>query len=204
MPNDTNLTGRWSGHYYQHDRACPIAADLVQTGEDLGGSMHDTETDRTSTVFEIAFEAGLPPGADEQIVARLREVYHAAATDPISYVTHLPPDSVLEGWTRGGTVYFLKTYRGSHTGGFQIGDHVVGQEIESHAVHYRGTLRRDGTEIEGKWWIDPSPGDIGRRNEGSFVLRRQTGEAETGTETEAEAGTGAASASSAGERSETA
>jgi hypothetical protein len=65
------------------------------------------------------------------------------------------------------------TYRGIHFGGFQVGDVVVGHRSEDHAVHYRGKLSPRGNEMEGKWWIDPTPESGGRRTEGSFILRRQ-------------------------------
>jgi hypothetical protein len=100
MPSNMNLTGRWDGDYYQHDRPHPILAELVQAGEQLTGSMRDGETDTASSVFDVAFEAGLPPGADEQIVARIREAFPDAPATPIRYVTHLPPESDLVGWVR--------------------------------------------------------------------------------------------------------
>ena len=95
--------------------------------------------------------------------------------NPIRFVTHLPPESVLEGSVRGTTVTFLKTYRGTHFGGYEIGDRLVGHRIESHAVHYSGRVSRDRLEIEGKWWIDSAPESMIRRTEGSFTLRRQVG-----------------------------
>ena len=172
MPRDRDLTGRWDGSYFQHDRHHPIAAELVQVGERLTGSMRDGETDRSSSVFQVAFEAGLPPGADEQIVARLREAFPDEPAAPIRYLSHLPPASALEGWVRGTALYFLKTYQGTHTGGFAVGDRLVGHRIEGHAVHYSGKLSPDGLEIEGRWWIDPLCESGGRRTEGSFALRR--------------------------------
>jgi hypothetical protein len=172
MPSERDLTGRWEGSYCQHDRPHPISAELVQSGEHLSGSMRDGETDNASSVFDMAFEAGLPPGSDEQIVAHLREAFPDAPATPIRYVTHLPPESAMEGWVRGITVYFLKTYRGIHFGGFDMGDRIVGHCTNGHAVHYSGKLSPDGLEIEGRWWIDPPPDSGQRRTEGSFTLRR--------------------------------
>jgi hypothetical protein len=173
MPSVKDLTGRWDGSYFQHDRPHPISAELVQAGEHLTGSMRDGETDTTSSVFDVAFEARLPPGADEQIVARLREAFPDAAATPIRYLTHLPSESALEGWVRGTALDFLKTYQGTHYGGFAVGDRLVGHRTEGHAVHYSGKLSPDGSEIEGRWWIDPPPGSGERRTEGSFTLRRR-------------------------------
>src|SRR4051794_34753277 len=173
MRSDTNLTGRWEGHYYQHDRPSPISAELTQAGEQLTGSMRDGVTDTSSSVFDVAFEAGLPPGADERIVARIREAFPDAPATPIRYLTHLPPGSALEGWVRGDSLYFLKTYRGVHYSGYEIGDRLVGHRTDCHAVHYSGKLSPDGSEIEGRWWIDPPPGSGERRTEGSFTLRRR-------------------------------
>jgi hypothetical protein len=174
-PIGPNLTGTWVGDYYQHSRASPITAELVHSGERLSGSMRDGRTDSTSTVFEVAAEAGLPPGADEQIVARLRELHPDARSSEIRYVTHLPPESALEGWVRGPEVYFLKTYRGDHFSGYKIGDRLVGRQVASHAVQYRGKLSPDGAEIEGRWWIEPDPETGSTRTEGDFSLRRLPG-----------------------------
>jgi hypothetical protein len=174
-PRVASLTGVWVGSYFQHGRPHPIEAELEQQGERLSGAMRDGETDQTSSVFDIAFEAGLPPGADEQIVAQLREMFPDAPADPIDYVAHLPPESVLEGQVRGQEVTFLKTYRGIHYGGYRVGEVVVGHHVEDHQVHYRGKLGPRGDEIEGKWWIDPRPEPGSRRAEGSFILRRRDG-----------------------------
>jgi hypothetical protein len=174
MSRDMNLTGRWVGEYLQHDRPHPIAAELVQAGEHLTGSMWDGITDGAYSIFEVASQAGLPPGADEQIVARLRTMFPDAPAAPIRYVTHLPPESALEGRVEGSTVYFLKTYQGIHFGGYKIGDVLVGFQSAVHAVSYRGQLSPDGGEIEGRWWIDPAPGPS-HRTEGHFTLRRQEG-----------------------------
>ena len=175
MPKGTSLTGTWGGNYYQHGRPSPIEAELVQEGGRLTGTMWDGQTDKSSSVFEAVAEAGLPPGADEQIEARLRELFPDAPAAPIRYVTHLPPESSLEGWVRGAKLEFLKTYMGEHYGGYEVGDRIVGHVVEDHSVHYGGDLSPDGREIEGRWWIDPPPGSRGRRTEGSFTLRRQTG-----------------------------
>jgi hypothetical protein len=173
MAKDVDLTGRWEGSYYQHDRSHPIAAELVQAGEHLSGSMRDGETDSSRSVFDVAFQAGLPPGADEQIVARLREAFPDAPATPIRFLSHLPPESALEGRVKGRALSFLKTYQGTHYGGFAVGDRLVGHSIEGHAVHYSGELSPDGLQIEGKWWIDPPPESGGRPAEGSFTLRRR-------------------------------
>jgi hypothetical protein len=168
-----NLTGAWVGSYFLHDRAHPIRAELVQEGERLTGSMKDGETDRSASLFEVAAESGMAPGEDEQITERLRAILPDAPTEPIQYVWHLPQHSVLAGWVRGATVYFVKTYRGIHYGGYQIGNVIVGHQTEDHAVQYRGKLSPGRDEIEGTWWIDESGEPVGRRSGGSFVLQRQ-------------------------------
>jgi len=137
--------------------------------------MRDGVTDSEYSVTEVALEAGLPPGGDEQIVDRLRRMFPDAPATPVRYVTHLPPDSVLQGWVKGLEVYFLKAYEGTHYGGYQIGDKVVGFQKAAHVVHYGGHVSPDGEEIEGKWWIEETPGHGPRRAEGSFTLRRQKG-----------------------------
>jgi hypothetical protein len=173
MEEAMNITGQWTGNYYQNGRARPIVADLVQAGERLTGSMRDGVTDTECSVTELALKAGLPPGGDEQIVDRLRRMFPDAPATEVRYVTHLSADSALKGWVDGPEVYFKKTYKGSHYGGYQIGDKLVGFEKESHVVHYGGRVNSDGQEIEGKWWIEDAPGDATRRTEGAFTLRRQ-------------------------------
>ena len=61
---DTSLSGQWTGIYFQHDRPHPIALEVVQDGERLTGLMRDGHTDQESSFFQVAAEAGLPPGAD--------------------------------------------------------------------------------------------------------------------------------------------
>jgi hypothetical protein len=175
MSRVTNLTDRWVGNYYLNGSPWPIEANLVQTDEHLTGSMRDVVTDKELSVTEVAHEAGLPPGGDEQIVDRLRRMFPDAPATPVRYVTHLPPDSTLQGWVKHPEVYFLKTYAGTHYGGYQIGDKLVGFQKTTHFVHYGGRVSSDGDEIEGKWWIDAEPGQEQRRAEGSFTLRRREG-----------------------------
>jgi hypothetical protein len=172
MAMGMNLSGRWEGFYSQHNRPHPISLELVQEGDQLSGSMRDRETDRESSVFEAAMDAGLPPGADEQIVARLGQMFPDAAADSIRYVSHLPAESSIEGWVRGDVVYFLKTYSGTHMGGYKVGEQLVGQVIESHCVHYQGKLAQGGNVIEGRWWIESEGGQGVARNEGSFEFKR--------------------------------
>jgi hypothetical protein len=176
MSREPNVTGRWVGNYFQHGRPRPIVAYLVQAHERLTGLMRDGETDFEYSITEWANEAGLPPGGDEQIVDRLRRMFPDAPATPIRYVTHLPPDSALEGEVKGPDVCFLKSYIGAHYGGYLIGDRpVLGFRLEGHLVHYRGRLSSDGEAIEGRWRINPSPGAGARRTKDLFILRRQEG-----------------------------
>ena len=172
MADTPNLTGLWAGEYSQHSRTSPISAELEQSGEDLSGTMRDGVTDRDQSLFEVAAEAGLAPGEDERISAELRALFPDAPTAPIRHVSHLPEESRLEGRVDGSVVYFLKTYQGSHSSGFQVGDTLVGVEVPNHSVHYRGKLSPDGQELEGKWWIDANPEFSTPRIQGSFSLRR--------------------------------
>ena len=168
-----DLTGTWVGHYTQQGRSRPIAAELTQSGTRLTGTMHDGETESERSVFESAAEAGLPPGADEQIVLGLRQMFVDAPQAPVRCAAQLPAESLLEGeiWER--TVSFRKTYQGEHFTGFRVGDRYVGTVIEDHQVHYRGEISRDGQSMEGKWWINPRPEVGSGRAEGGFALRRE-------------------------------
>jgi hypothetical protein len=168
-----SLTGSWIGHYMQRDRVRGIAADLQQEGERLSGQMRDAETVFELSIFELAAECGLPPGADEQIVSALREQFPDEPRAPIRAVSSLASDSLLEGSVRGRTVTFLKTYQGEAFHGYRVGGREVGTRVAGHSVHYRGQISADGQTLEGHWWIDPEPDRTTRRTEGTFVLRRQ-------------------------------
>jgi hypothetical protein len=172
MSNNLNLSGTWVGEYFQYDRPHAITAELQHSGEALTGSMRDGEPDQDLSVSEVTSGS-----EDERIVAQLRQMFPDAPIGPIRYVAHLPPESTLEGWVRGPGIYFRKFYQGASFGGFKVGDRIVGQKNDAHSVHYSGRVGPDGDEIEGRWWIDPTPESGGRRTEGSFRLRRQAGEA---------------------------
>jgi hypothetical protein len=119
-------------------------------------------------------EAGLPPGADELIDAKLRSLLPDAGREPIRWVSHVPADSVLEGRCDGEVVSFTKTYMGSSFSGYRVGDKMVGAEAEGHEVFYQGQLSPDGSVIEGRWWIDSDSDRGTRRAQGLFVLRRES------------------------------
>jgi hypothetical protein len=170
--SSTNLTGRWLGHYLQYGEEYPIAADFLENGELLSGFMYDGQPDRTYSVWQMAVEAGLPPRADEQIEAKLREMAPDVPAGPIRYVSHLPPNSILQGRTTCQTVYFLKTYQGSAFAGYQVGNHLLGTRKADHEVHYEGQLSPDGLVMEGRWWIDADPASAAPVAEGQFHLRR--------------------------------
>ena len=117
-------------------------------------------------------------GTPQQIEASIREAVPGAPTAPIRYVSHLPPDSLLEGRCSGRGVYFLKTYQGTSFGGYKVGDQLLGIRKDGHAVHYEGQLSPDGRVIEGRWSIDADPEHGTRRSEGHFTLCREEGTAE--------------------------
>jgi hypothetical protein len=171
-----SLTGRWGGHYVQRGAEYPITADLLETGGRLSGFMYDGQPDREYSLLEAASEAGLPPGADEQLEAKLREMVADAPARPIRYVSHLPPNSTLQGKREGLTVSFLKTYQGTSYGGFQIGNQLLGIRKAGHEVHYEGELSADGLVMEGRWWIAADPGAGTPQTEGLFHLRRSEGD----------------------------
>jgi hypothetical protein len=166
-----DLTGVWAGHYAQRDRSHAIHADLVQTGHQLTGVMRDHDTKVENSLFESAVEAGLPPGADEQIALRLRELYPEDRHAPIRHAMSLPSTSLLMGHVQTSTVYFLKSYQGDHFSGYRIGERRIGVTIAGHSVHYRGRINDAGTEIQGEWWIDPVA-QMSRRTEGAFLLHK--------------------------------
>src|SRR5262245_23208393 len=162
------LTGRWTGYYVQKDQRRAIAADLVQRNDLLEGAMHDLQTRFEMSVYEMAAECGLPPGADEQIVEKLRQEFADQAKAPIRALMTLPDDSTVSGSVRGRSVYFRKTYTGEAFSGYSVGTKEVGVRVKGHCVHYRGTLSDDGQLLEGTWWIEADVKKGLRRSEGSF------------------------------------
>src|SRR5262245_65458339 len=103
MGADINLTGRWEGYYSQFGQPHAITAEFVQTGETLRGTMRDRETVTEKSVFEVALEAGLPPGADEQIEQSLRAMFPEARSARVRSKSELPPLSTVEGNSCGRT-----------------------------------------------------------------------------------------------------
>jgi hypothetical protein len=134
--------------------------------------MWDHVTNHECSVFQATASAGLPPGADEQITAALRELVPNAGNAPIRYVWTMPADSVLEGFVKGDRVHFLKTYQGACFGGYRVGEELVGHEYASHSVHYDGQVDDDCLNIDGKWWIEANQERRTPRTEGLFSLRR--------------------------------
>jgi len=173
MSPAVDLTGRWVGHYRQHEHERPISAELLQQGQRFSGTMCDGQPQSEFTLFEMAQQAGLPPGADELIEAKLREDLPDARKGPIRYAAHLPANSILDGHWKGRVVYFRKTYQGSSFSGYKLGDKLVGVQRKGHAVHYEGELSPDGRLIEGRWWIDADAASGTYRADGTFVLRRE-------------------------------
>jgi hypothetical protein len=173
LASSFDLTGSWAGHYIQREQEHPINVELIQKEQTLSGSMRDGQSEFDYSVSELAFEAGLPPGADEQIEANIRAHVSSSPASPIRYIQQLPQESVIVGVCAGSRVDFVKTYKGTSSSGFKVGDQFLGFQKSGHAVHYRGELSRDGRTIEGWWSIDPDPSLGSRRAEGTFVLRRK-------------------------------
>ncbi len=168
-----DITGRWAGAYLQHGREHPIAAQFAQIDSHLQGKMTDIETEFEASVFDAAMEAGLPPGADEQIVSNLRKQYPDLPRGPIRATATLPADSILEGEVRNRIVRFRKTYLGEHFTGWRVGDRLIGSTVSMHVVNFRGRLSDDFDTLEGQWSVDGTNETGMCRLEGSFILRRQ-------------------------------
>jgi hypothetical protein len=166
-----DLTGEWRGYYKQHGVSRPIVATLVQTGSHVTGTMRDVETEFEQSLFDAALEAGLPPGADEQIDRQLREMFPKAGRVPIRGKSRLPSESTLDGTADDDFVTFVKTYKGQHFTGYQIGDDEVGAVTEDHSVQYKGRIQQRGRRVEGFWSIS-RPNSPETAQQGPFVLER--------------------------------
>jgi hypothetical protein len=167
------LTGHWAGYYIQRDKRRDLTANLTQAGDKLHGSMRDLETQFEQSLFEMAAEGGLPPGADELIVTRIRNQFPDLPSGPIRAAMSLPSRSSIEGNVRGRTVYFLKTYQGEAFSGYRVGKQTIGVNLAGHVVHYKGFLNSDGNTIEGTWWVDAQPHIGVPRLEGFFLLKKE-------------------------------
>lgn len=169
-----DLSGRWAGFYTQHDRQRPITATFVQEGDRLVGRMNDDFTGFETSVSELALEECLPPGADEQIVEKVRSLCPGTENLPVRAEVRLPSESDVEGEVTGHAVRFLKTLRGPYFAGYRVGDFRVGVTGEDPEFQYRGVLSPDGTRIEGRWVLPDPPAQhvLPTRAEGDFVLRR--------------------------------
>ncbi len=165
------LTGDWEGYYTQSGKKHAISAALVQQGDRISGTMRDAETEFARSLFDAALQAGLPPGSDEMIDARLRQMYPESGRRPIRAKSRLPAGSQLDGFVQGDQVTFTKTYQGPHFVGYQIGDQEVGSERESHSVEYWGRISEDCSRIEGLWKIYEPQSPKGFA-EGTFRLTR--------------------------------
>jgi hypothetical protein len=160
MSSLENLTGRWIGHYDQRGKEYPVSADLVQDGVNLAGSMRDGQPDRDCSLFEATVEAGLPPGADEQIDANLRAMIPDTPATAIRSLSHLPPDSQLAGRCEGRVVTFVKHYIGQTFSGFKVGDKIVGMEAErlgATDTSHSGASRRQSDRIRTRSKRRPVP-----------------------------------------------
>lgn len=173
MPNTIDITGRWVGAYHQHSAEHPISTQFNQFETHLQGKMTDGETRFERSVFEAALAAGLPPGSDEQIEAKLRAEYPDAPREPIQATSIFPPHSKIEGEVRGRSVRFVKRYLGEIFSGWRIGDTLIGSTVAGQMVTYGGIVSADGNVIEGRWWIDGDRKSGTSRCEGGFRLQRQ-------------------------------
>src|SRR5262245_8915426 len=172
MPERIDITGRWVGAYFQHGREHPLIAEFAHIDSNLQGKMTDVVTEFETSVFEAAMEAGLPPGADEQIEANIRKQHPELPRAPIRAAATLPAASILEGEVNGRVVRFRKTYLGEHFTGWKVGDRLIGSTIAGHIVQFRGRIGDDHNSLEGQWWVDGDRKAGTRRLEGGFLLTR--------------------------------
>jgi hypothetical protein len=167
----SDLSGDWEGYYKQSGASRRIAATLLQTEDRITGTMRDLETEFDRSLFDAALEAGLPPGADERLDQQLRQMCPGGGKGPIRSKSRLPSDSELEGTVQGDFVTFVKTYKGQHFLGFQVGSEEIGWTIGNHAVEYKGRIEEQGKRIAGVWTIYQSRASRGV-SQGPFVLER--------------------------------
>jgi hypothetical protein len=173
MTVSNDLSGRWVGFYTQRGHERPMSAEWSQDGARLVGRMNDAETTFEASVSEVAMEAGLPPGADESIVAQVRSMAPTLSVLPVRAELIIPAESEVDGEVSGGAVRFCKRYRGPFFAGYRLGDAMrVGVTGQDQEVYFGGRLSPDGQRIEGRWRLPPAARNPLLRGEGEFVLRR--------------------------------
>ena len=165
------LTGEWVGYYKQRGRQRGISASIVQDGDQISGTMTDTETDVEVPLPDAVREAALPPGADETIDKQVREAIPGETGEKVRAKSVLPSESSLSGTVDGNNIWFVKAYQGQHFVGYRLGEKAVGQVIEQHSVEYFGQVLKGGTVIEGRWVICESAAPAAL-SQGSFRLQK--------------------------------
>ena len=106
------------------------------------------------SVRDMALDSGLPPGADEQIVARVRAMCPGLDGVPVLAVVELTPFSILDGEAVGLVVRFDKVYQGEHFAGYRVGERRVGIRGSAQVMTYWGRYdeghRRDPRPLAGR------------------------------------------------------
>lgn len=168
---EVTLTGDWQGHYTQHGSRHRLLARLTQQGPRFTGEMTDLDNVTVQSLFDFVADAGMQPGADEQLEGQIRQMLPEAGPGPITTRSILPWSSRLTGTVQGPFVRFIKTYDGEAWHGYEIDETGIGQRQPAHPVEYSGRLSPDGNMISGLWTIyhqDSSRGCI----DGGFTLQR--------------------------------
>jgi hypothetical protein len=175
MKGAPDLSGRWSGHYSQHEHPRPVTLMLAQNGGQLTGTMRDHCRVFVSPVSEIVMVQALPPGTDEQIVKRVRMMCPNSAHLPVQAECIMPEMSSITGAVSGTVVRFLKVTHGEFFSGYRVGNERIGMHRSNQTLSFSGTLNGDGTQIEGHWFMPELVDGIRpvHRTEGSFLLARE-------------------------------
>jgi hypothetical protein len=138
--------------------------------------MNDACTVIEGSVGDLVVEQRMPPGSDERIVARIRSMCPGLEKLPVRTLVEIPPLSTIVGRVQEARIEFVKTYRGEHFAGYQVGDRRIGLRGTDQEVLYQGLLNGSGTEIHGRWQVASirKAGSFSHRSTGTFVLRRVT------------------------------
>jgi hypothetical protein len=169
------LDGRWVGFYrhrWEELGAFPITAEIRQDGDRIAGEMYDQITDRSNFLEELleVTRADISPSNR----SRLERVISQFGTEAVVVNSRLPDTADLDGTIAGNRVEFTKSYRGSFTYNWVVGQQeIVSGERHGHKVYYSGHLDPEKGLIAGEWTIR-RPGLLGRllppRDWGTFEL----------------------------------
>lgn len=166
------LSGKWLGHYVQHNRKFPIEATLDQRGDRIYGTMIDLSPSESRPLTQLLQDNGMSDADIEDFINEIRSQLPGNPTGEIEYRTRLPERSVIEGKIDGSELSFIKRYQGFAYSEYLADGVSMPQSTPCDLVCYTGNITAGYGNIYGEWRITPSF-DFEGCVSGSFELNRK-------------------------------